>query len=177
MAFELAKIAIVPASIGTGIKASLKKVRDAPAKLSITITGQTLKDFGWSDGDKIVVQIGTKEHHGLLRLQRNNSTGQAVFMVRKAVKGGSYGALQLGHQNVFVDRSEEALWCQWEKVEGGAIEIVLPKWADETRPVRDRRVPATTPALTPLPRKSQNVTSALMGDPEPGRSALENRSR
>lgn len=87
MAFELAVVAIKPAGVGTGIKASLKKIRGEQAKLSLTLTGDAFTKLAWSNGDKIVVQIGTGEHHGLIRLQKNNSTGQAEYRVKDAVGG------------------------------------------------------------------------------------------
>lgn len=181
MAFELATISLKPASVGTGVKAILKKRSSKPATLSINITGTTFTKVGWSDGDKIVVQIGTGEHHGLVRLQKNNSTGQAVYQVKKGGRSGiDYGMLALGHQDAFVDRAEDAAWCQWDEVDGGVLEIVLPKWADETGP-KARSRPQVGAAPTPAPsfpfRRKENVTASLMGDPEPGRSALAERNR
>jgi hypothetical protein len=174
MAFELAVVAIKPAGVGTGIKASLKKIRGGQAKLSLTLSGDAFTKLAWSNGDKIVVQIGTGEHHGLIRLQKNNSTGQAEYRVKDAVRGGRYGVLALGHQPAFVDRGEAARWCQWEPIENGVIEIVLPKWADETGAKR-RRPQAGLSPVPMSPRPASKVTSALMGDPEPGRSALDQK--
>lgn len=172
MAWERASVAIMPASIGTGLKISLKKIKGASAKMTVTLTGEAMKDAGWKDGDKIEVMFGTGEHHGLLRMRKNNSVGQAVVSERKAVRGGRYLTIALGVQDAFVDRSEPAAWCKWEKIEDGWFEIVMPKWADETAPRarQANRQPVDTNRSTgsPAPR-GKSVTAEIMSDPEPGR--------
>lgn len=167
MSFQKAVIEIRPAAVGTGVKVSLMRTRKSAARLTLTLTMATAKNFGWADGDKLEVLIGDGEHHGLLRLRKNNSVGLAVVAHRKTAKG-EWASIKLGHQNAFVDRSEQARWCQWEKVEEGFVEIVLPSWADETGP-RKRPTPALSPQAPALPRKTTSVTSQLMGDPAPGR--------
>lgn len=177
MAFELAKIELKAPSVGTGIKAGLKKMRSASAKLSLTFTPVAITELGWSAGDKIVVQIGSGEHHGIIRLQKNNSKGQAELAAKEAGKGGVYYSLPLGHQSLFVDRGETGRWCQWEKLESGEIEVVLPRWADETarKAVQRADPPQTRPAAQPTPAPARSVTSSLMCDPPPGRSALSQK--
>lgn len=167
MAWAKAHIEIKPASVGTGVKASLKRTNKSAARLSLTISSATGEGLGWSGGDKIEVMIGEGEHHGLIRLRKNNSAGQAELAYREMARGAWF-SLRLGHQPAFVDRSESAAWCQWEKVEDGWIEVVLPTWADETAPSQKptRQPPAAT---APTPARGANVTAALMGDPEPGR--------
>lgn len=170
MSWERAQIKIAPASVGTGIKVSLRKRGTGTAKMSITFTGLAMKSLDWSKGDKIETMIGTGEHHGLLRLRQNNSIGEAVVDERDAVRGGKYQSLKLGEQTAFVDRPEPSQWVQWEKVEDGWLEIVLPKWADETGPKRERSAPITRPTQSPQPK--QSVTSSLMGDPPAGRRQM-----
>lgn len=180
MAWAKAHIEIKPASVGTGIKVSLKKVRSGSAKMSVSITGQTIKEIGWADGDGIEVLLGEGEHHGLMRLRKNASTAQVHVKERSAVRGGSFLQLSLGHQPAFVDRSEAAAWCQWEKVDEGWIEVVLPKWADETAPNRKQSVAAPTKSAEEVRRGPgrppvKNVTASLMGDPSPDRKAMLQR--
>lgn len=175
MSWGKAVIEIKPASTGTGVKASLKKVKSAAAKLSITITGSAVKAIGWAAGDGIEVLIGEAEHHGLLRMRKNKSVGQVAVSEREAPRGGlTYQTVALGHQACFVDRSEVSRWCQWEQVEEGWIEIVLPKWADETAPRKSANgapKPATI-VKTDGPLRKENVTSTLMGDPPAGRREM-----
>jgi hypothetical protein len=138
--------------------------------MSFSISETVGTKLGWSDGDKIEIMIGSGEHHGLLRLRKNNSAGQVAIAQQKAAKGVWF-SLKMGHQDAFVNRSEPALWCQWENVDEGWIEIVLPKWADETAPNKKQ---TTQPAQRPAARAQpvRNVTASIMGDPPPGRREM-----
>jgi len=172
MAFERAKIVIKAASVGTGIKVSLAKFRGNTAKMKFSVTKAVAKDLGWSSGDKLEVLIGTGEHHGIMRVRKNNSVGEAEIVGRKAMKG-DYFQISLGHQPMFVDRAEVARWCQFEKIEDGYVEIILPKWADDTAPRKAAAAaPASVPTGTPPIRKTATVTANLMGDPPPGRRQM-----
>lgn len=168
MAWIKAQIEIRPASVGTGIKAILRQTKKSAAMLSFTFSEATGKQLGWSDGDGVEIMIGEGEHHGLIRVRKNNSAAAQAKLERKETGKGAWFSLKLGHQPAFVDRSEPGAWCQWEKVEDGWVEIVLPKWADETGPARKRD--ASPVARPPQPaRRGVDVTAQLMGDPEPGR--------
>lgn len=172
MGFVKAKIEIRPASVGTGIKASLKQLRSGPAKLTISIGGTAIKELAWSKGDKIEVLIGDGPDHGMLRFRKNNSAGQVECNERQFARGVTFLCLSLGHQDAFVNRSEASAWCQWEKLEDGYIEVVLPKWAEETAPRKAlQATPAPAPERRPVgrPPLRGNVTASLMGDPAPGR--------
>lgn len=171
MAFERAKIVVKAASVGTGIKVSLAKFRGNTAKMKFSITKAAAKDLGWSTGDKLEVLIGTGEHHGIIRVRKNNSVGEAEIVSRKAMKG-DYFQISLGHQQMFVDRAEVARWCQFEKIEDGYVEIILPKWADETAPKKAAAAPQALPTGTQPIRKPASVTANLMGDPPAGRRQM-----
>jgi hypothetical protein len=176
MAFERAKIEIKPASVGTGVKVTLSKFKASSAKMKFSFSAAVAKSLDWADGDKIEIMIGSGEHHGLLRMRRNASVGEAVLTHRNALKGG-YFALALGHQPMFVDRGETGRWCQFETVEDGFVEIVLPRWADETGPTKVKAAPvplqkiAAIAAVVPE-RPARNVTASVMGDPPPGRREM-----
>lgn len=171
MAFVKATIQILSAIVGTGIKVSLRKGKSSSAKMSIGITTATAKQIDWVHGNMLEVLIGDGEHHGLIRLRKNNSVGDAKVDRRETAKG-SWFQVQLGCQPSFVDRSEPARWCQWEIVEDGWLEIVLPKWADETAP-RAKAVPSPVPNRIPAQQSAkQSVTASMMGDPPPGRREM-----
>lgn len=178
MAWAKAQIQIKPASVGTGVKAILRQSKRSAATLSFTFSEAISKQFAWSNTDGVEIMIGEGEHHGLIRVRKNNSAAVAHLDRRETGKGAWF-SLKLGHQPAFVDRSEPAAWCQWEKVEDGWIEIVLPKWADETAPNRKPQHPmiaARAPVAPQRPKRS--VTASLMGDPEPGRrEAVEKLGR
>lgn len=172
MAFERAKIEIKAASVGTGVKVSLTKMRASVAKMKFSFSETVAKNLQWSPSDKIEVMIGNGEHHGILRMRKNNSAGDAEFIHRNALKGG-YFQIALGHQPAFVDRAESARWCQFETVEDGWVEIILPKWADETGPARQKVAAAPVVHTSPqLMQPKRNVTASAMGDPPPGRREM-----
>lgn len=179
MGFERAKIEIKQASIGTGIKVSLAKVRGAEAKMKFVVSVGLAKQFGWANGDKLEILIGNGDDHGMMRFRKNNSVGDAEVVNRKSVKG-DWVSIALGRQTMFVDRAETARWCQFEELEDGWVEVVLPRWADETAPKKATQALAgTTPirSTTPPPpakpsASSRVVTGALMGDPPPGRREI-----
>lgn len=192
MAFVKARIEFKPASIGTGVKCSLRKTKRAPAALTFYISAARASALNIADGDGIEVLIGEGEHHGLVRMRKNNSTANTKAEAHNMGKF-TFFRIKLGHQPAFVDRAETGLWCQWESVEDGWIEIVLPKWADETAPNRKKPVdsgnaPAVniktthnnidTRPLSERPLKAQpatpkrSVTAQLMGDPPPGRREM-----
>ncbi|MGE0232690.1 MAG: hypothetical protein AB7O39_03300 [Flavobacteriaceae bacterium] len=182
MAWAKAQIELAPSNTGTGLKVSLKRTNKSSARLSMTISEAVAKNLDWADGNKIEVMIGEGEHHGLIRLRKNNSAGQAEVQRRETGKGAWF-SLRLGHQPAFVDRSEAPRWCQWEAIEDGWVEIVLPSWADETGPRRDHgKAGAAMVGVTarnggaPARPAGADVTGALMGDPPPGRSALAQKA-
>lgn len=171
MAFQKAVINIVRATVGTGIKISLRKGRKSQAKMAMILLPTAVTALEWGDKDKLEVLIGDGEHHGLMRLRKNNSAGEAVIERRETQKGAWF-QVAFGHQPAFVDRSEASLWCQWEEVEDGWVEIVLPKWADETGQRVVARQPASSPRPVPMEPKRTTVTASLMGDPPPGRRQM-----
>lgn len=176
MTFAPFAVATKPASAGTGISASLKLVRKATlARLSLAINAATAATLGFSDKDMLEVLIGAEEHHGLIRLRKNNSVGTAVVSRRNGMKSTTYFAVALGHVPNFVNRSEAKRWCQFEQVEQGWVEIVLPSWADETGKVKRLPPPAAGHVQAPVAKRSSGIIGGMMGDPPPDRSALNAR--
>ncbi|MFP5078282.1 hypothetical protein ACLE20_13320 [Rhizobium sp. YIM 134829] len=172
-----------PASIGTGIKVCLRK-RKGQASMIFSIRSDIAKRLGWADGDKLEVLIGDGSDHGLVRLRKNNAGGDALVTFRKAMKAVTYVVVSLGHQSAFVDRAEAGRWCQHEDVEDGYLEIVLPRWADETGPKQAAKPaaagsapPAAAPPARSAPPAAKStparaVTASIMGDPPPGRREM-----
>lgn len=172
MPFEKAVIPHRSASIGTGIKVTLRRLKSA-ASMNFSISPTVAASLGWSAKDKLEVLIGTGTDHGKLRFRKNNSTGEAELTARKTIHGGGYLAVNIGHQPRFVDRRESARWCQWERVEDGWIEVVLPKWANETAIQAAKPAPAATQQINTTPvRPARDVTAMVMGDPPAGRREM-----
>jgi hypothetical protein len=158
----------------TGVSASLKSLRGAPAKLSFAITAEKARELGWVDGDMLEVLIGQDEHHGLVRLRKNHSVGTARVSRRKAMNDTTWFHVALGHVPAFVARSEPKKHCQNEVLDaaaGGWLEIVLPSWADETGKVK--RAPVASSPVTTSARTGRDAAPRMMGDPPKGRSALD----
>jgi hypothetical protein len=161
---------------GTGFAASLKKVKSAPAQLTLSIRPAVVKQLGWADKNRIAVLLGEGDQRGLIRLAHSGD-GSAVLSRREAGKGtrSEYYIINLGHVPVFPDRSEAKRWVKFERLEDGWVEVVLPRWADP------QRQPATAPAVSPALSLAQGrpgartLTGSLMGDPPPDRSALHER--
>lgn len=171
MAFERVLIKAKQASTGTGFKVVLSK-RVGPAIMRFTVTKTVANELGWSHDDKLEVFIGTDGDHGLLRFRKNNSVGDAVVSFKKTQKG-EWVSINIGHQSRFVDEAQPSAWCQFEKLDGGYVEVVLPRWADRTapkKPVAEVR-PVGRPPLDPA-RRPASVTSSIMGDPPPNRREM-----
>lgn len=176
MAFNAYKVQTKTAGNETGAKATMSKRGAGTTRLAFTLTSATLGDLGWAAGDKLEVLIGDGEHHGLIRLRKNNSAGSATVEKRQAARADRpYFKVALGHIPAFVNRAESARHINFEAIEEGWVEFVLPKWADETAPKAAGPAPAPAkPSAAPVPR-GVPVTGTLMGDPPPGRSARDAR--
>lgn len=166
------------------VSASLKKIRGAPASLSLVIRPAFIERIGWADGTALEVAFGKDEHHGLLRL-RASVEGSARLKAMEAGRGkkGRYFRVAIGRCPEFVDRSESGKACQVEILDGddaGWVEIVLPRWADETSPNRrgqaERRPSIAAAPLVAVRAPVRDLAPRMMGDPPRDRSALAQRS-
>lgn len=146
MAFEEITVEKTSGPAHTGVGAGLAKVRGAPAKLQITLRRQVVETMGFKTTDRFVVLLGTDEHHGLIRI-RKDKNGHIRLKERNGARESIWWQFNLGHRGEFVDRSEKARPCQWEKIDLTTIEVVLPAWTDATRPKSRTSVSATPPAV------------------------------
>lgn len=169
MAFE----EIVPAekaATGTGVSVGLAKLRAGRALLRVSMHLPVMLEMGWLDGEKLVALLGTGEDHGLLRLRKDKAG--AYKAGERVMRGGAYYQVSLGHRPEFVDRSEKAVPCQWEKVDLVTIEIALPQWADETKPKAKAAISATPPAVL-AGRRDTAAQEAERKEAEKRRAARE----
>ncbi|MDE2105104.1 MAG: hypothetical protein KGL39_48140 [Patescibacteria group bacterium] len=181
----------------TGLKVSLRKTKHGEAKLLLNLSPKLAATWGFEENCLIEVLIGTGPEHGLLRLKRPSNPptdGSCVEVVlRKTTKGEGYFLINLGSQPQFINRPESPRWVNWEGVEDGYFEVVLPLWADETGPKKSERVsppvalaslkveevaakktvPPSVAEAANFKRTRRDVTSSIMGDPPKGRSALD----
>lgn len=171
--FRAAVINLKASGDGTGIKAGLRGSAKSGVKLALIITETIGKRFGWTENDKLEVLIGEGEHHGLIRVRKNNSVGLAP-VEKKGNGKADYLLIRLGHQSIYINRPETARWCQWVEVDGW-LEIKLPRWASETGTIVSRAEPKLPQGTSKPARAGNSVTSSIMGDPLPGRSALDQR--
>lgn len=162
------------ALIGTGIKVTLSKRGDKPARLIMTFTQERAKAFGWCGGDKLEVMMGDGEHQGRVRLRKNNSAAGSAELEEKATAVGNklpYFKVNFGVVPSLADRSEAARWAECELVDAGWVEIILPSWAVAAPKVLPSVSVGASAAQFQRPRR--DAASALMGDPPAGRSALD----
>ncbi len=181
MPFVAHKVELKAMAGGTGLSVSLRKPKSGPAKMTVCLSLAKALQLGWEAGDKLEVLVGTEEQHGLVRLHRHPE-GTAVLVGRNAGRRGAYYGISLGHIPGYVDRTEEKRYCQFEVLDDGWIEIILPKWADETHPTKKvvrvpeplTRAPVVVERRPPLGQRTRPVPIA--GDPPRERSALNNRA-
>ena len=135
MAFH--EIDLTPAKAGaadqTGISVSLVKLRGKPALLRVLVRKSVMDAMEWTGDEALALLVGTDDDHGMVRLQKNKG-GKGRLTERRAMGGAVYWQISCGRLSQFVDRQEKPEACRWEKLDLTTLEIVLPKWADETRP-------------------------------------------
>lgn len=149
MAFvEIENVTKSPSAVHSGIAAGLAKLRVGRALLRFTVRPDAMRQIGWDANEAVSVLIGEGEDHGIIRL-RKNKEGAFRFFERSGMKATRYMMLSLGHRPEFIDRTEAAEPCQWEMVDADTLEIILPKWADETAPKKKVAISAL-----PAPMKS-----------------------
>lgn len=170
------------AGAGTGVKVTLRKMKQRPPSLGLTLTSAIAAQLGWVDEDRLEVLIGDGAQHGLVRMRKNNSVGTALVEGKKAIHESQYFKITLGHVPAFVDRAESAKWAQFEEIDEGWVEFVMPSWADETAPRNAPPKPPAAPsaaivAAASFQRPTRSATASLMGDPPPSRSALADRKQ
>lgn len=145
MAFQVWKVT-KPTNLGTGMGASLKKIRSARAGLTLTLSGKLAEDLGLVG--PLAVLIGTDADQGLLRLRADPDGEIACARREFGGRGGPvvYYAVALGHVPIFPDRSEAKRWVKWSRVDDGWIEVRLPAWADP--PASPKTPLGPNPAVT-----------------------------
>jgi hypothetical protein len=164
MAFEeVDVIENVAAATKSGISAGLVKMRSAPAKLRLTVRDTVFADLGYTLDDRFVLLLGKGEDHGIIRLRKDKS-GKIKPTERNFVGGVRGVQISLGVRAEFVDQAQKATPCQFEKVDLTTVEIILPPWADETRPGKTARIASKPPAIvaaeTEQARKEQEEAEA-----------------
>ncbi|MEO1067140.1 MAG: hypothetical protein AAFW47_07165 [Pseudomonadota bacterium] len=116
----------------TGVNAALRKFKAGPAKLALTCSTEFQRSVEWSDDQPLRLLVGVDNDHGLLRLVPDKG-GSAIFKRRESTRGTWFN-ISLGVVPGMPDRAEPKRQCEWEILDDGSIEIVLPSWIDEMRP-------------------------------------------
>lgn len=114
----------------TGIRAGIRG--NKLPRLFLNLTKEVAKKLSLMDGHLLDVLIGEGEHHGLIRFRLDMENGNARVDEAKS-KGEGFFQILLGNQQLYVQHPVSPEDCQWEVLDDGYVEIVLPKWADETR--------------------------------------------
>lgn len=135
----------------SGCRAGLVAYKNAKSvKLTVTIAGKLRDEMGLAGDVHLAVLVGEDEDHGLLRIRKVSDASDATLtsQERHAARGKStFYKLDLGAIDLFVNSAQKMQPVKWEKLEDGWFEIVLPEWAEETRPKSKHAVAAVPPAL------------------------------
>jgi hypothetical protein len=160
MAFEEIKISNTakPDSKQTGVSAGLAKIRGCKALLRMTLREAVLQEADWTKDTKFKVLIGNGDDWGMIRLV--SADDGASLKEGKVLGGAAIYRLSLGHRPEFPDAIEASTPCQWEVVEPGTIEIVLPAWAGRK----------------PTNQKAENQPSAMVAK-IPGETEYQRQAR
>lgn len=121
----------------TGVSVSSRALQSQGApNLSITFKPfLSERIFGGNDEQDFNVLIGSDDDHGKIRLQRvDNGKGVVKSQVRKAVNGNQYQTIRLRGVKSIGNESQSLEMVDWKELEGGVVEIRLPKWADAFSP-------------------------------------------
>lgn len=153
------------AKIETGVTAGLRQIRaDAPLMLELNVRPWQLTfHLDWTAGTILAVLLGADEDHGVIRLKADPS-GTALCRERNGGAGQhrrKYLNISLGRVGRFVSRPEPTQWCQCELVDDGWVEIVLPAWADETKP--KPRAAVQQPAKPTVPPNAARQGAERLG--------------
>lgn len=174
MAFEEVEVELsTAAKAASGVSAGLVKIKGSPAKLRLMIRAQTFAELGFSAEDRFVLLVGRDEDFGMIRLQKNKA-GKIRAAYRKFLGASEAYQINLGRRPEFVDRTEKALPCTFEKIDLVTVEIVLPAWASETDPRAKTRIAAKPPAVVAAER-DQARRDAELREAEQRRRELELR--
>lgn len=130
----------------TGATVGLMKARKSKALLRVTMRRNLMEAMGFTEGDRLVALLGQDEDHGVLRLRKDKNG--AFKINERNTRNTTYWQVSLGHRPEFVDRIEAATACQWEQIDLATVEIIMPSWADETRPKIGKAISATPPSVT-----------------------------
>lgn len=138
----------VPQKSRSGATASLATMGpgETAAILVITIKGDAAEALGLTPDEAapLAVLIGSSEDHGMVRVRRDDDNPSITVACRRRSEA-RFWPMFLGHLPQFVDRLEARQDCQWEMLDDGWLEVVLPAWADETRPKPTARIDGMPP--------------------------------
>ncbi len=147
MAFEEVDVVQNPAPAEkSGVSVGLVKLRSSAAKLRVTIRATAFEGLGFALDDRFVLLVGRDEDHGMIRL-RKDKNGK-IKPTERSFVGGTFGIqINLGVRPEFINEARKATPVQFEKIDLTTLEIVLPPWADETRPGKTARISGLPPQV------------------------------
>jgi hypothetical protein len=158
----------------TGIKAGLAVFRANKARCWITFSAALANQLDFID-QKVCVQIGGEGDQGKIRIRAEETSPFSVRPCR-ILKDNMYYKLDIGHVSSFANRREKSIPVQWHGPDPkGWIEITLPNWAKNLPAPVKHTAPTTTAQDIAIDRQKSrsSQTARLLGDPTPGRSALD----
>lgn len=126
----------------------------------LSVNALAMRQFKWTPGQKLSVQIGYGESAGRLRI---GDTKAGAFTLAAGIRGS--GKMILGPLHGEPDSKHKATICRWEQ-NATAVVVDLPAWARGDTPQVGHASEVGGKA---------DVTPGFMGDPVPGRSARDRK--
>lgn len=167
----------------SGIRCGLRKNRPtAPARLMLTISVEVAERLGWGVKTMLAAEFGEHEHAGWLRFRGEQSSGRYPIVQQRTHGGKSFLRVDIGIIGGLPDISAPMVDVEWERDTEGWVSFALPTWrstpSELPRPAVACRPAAMPPSSSPAARPPgvSGLVGRMMGDPAPGRSALDQRS-
>lgn len=166
----------------TGLRCGLRKNRPTSrARMGLTVTPELAGRLDWSVDSVLQAEFGEGEHSGFVRFRKNASVG-LYRVTRQGLRNGAgfFLRVDIGIVIDLPDVNAEMVDVDWARDSDGWVSFALPRWpgVPSALPTPAAVVPAGPSSRTASTRRGGNteLVARLMGDPAPGRSALDQRS-
>jgi hypothetical protein len=126
----------------------------------VVLTKAVFEAIGASAGQKFSVMIGEGENKGKLRLSKSDD---GIVSAKYDPKHKAFN-IMLGHVPPFPDRNEPSQACEAAIIGSDTVELALPRWSRDNRPLSECGIPGLTMMRRDAPSEEREEPAAK---PEP----------